>query len=209
MKLYAFPPSPNSAKVLALIGEIGLQVEVAVLDITKGQSRTPAMLAINPSGRTPVLVDGAIQLWESNAILQYLASRTPNPMWPAGDAARADIMRWQSWSLAHWTPPLQTLTFERTVKRLVGAGDPDEARCAEAEARFHPEARILDQHLTGRNWISGDGPTIADLEVGSSLMYAAVARHPIETYPNIRGWYARLSARPAWRSVMEPILAET
>lgn len=199
MKLFAFPASPNSAKVLALINELDLPVTIEFVDITKGASRTPDFLAINPTGRTPTLTDGDLHLWESNAILQYLASRKPNSFWPADDRVRADIMRWQSWSLAHWMPPLQTLTFERMVKALVGGGATDEARCAEAEARFHSEAKVLDTHLTDREWLVGDGPTIADLEVGSSLIYSVPARHPIAQYPAITAWYDRLSARPSWQ----------
>jgi glutathione S-transferase len=174
VKLYAFPASPNSAKVLVLVEELNLPVTVEILDITKGEARTPAHLAINPTGRLPALVDGDVALFESNAILQYLGSRRPNGFWPADDAQRADIMRWQCWSLAHWTPPLQTLTFERVVKAMVGRGAADEARCGDAEARFHPEAKVLDAHLAGRDWLVGEQPTIADIEVGGILAERAI-----------------------------------
>src|SRR5437879_10284276 len=57
----------------------------------------------SPTGRTPTLVDGDFVLWESNAIMQYVASHAPNTLWPDDARARADIVRWQSWQLAHWS----------------------------------------------------------------------------------------------------------
>ena len=104
MKLYGFPHSPNTWKVRAVAAHLGLRLDFEFVDLTKGQSRTPAFLALNPTGRTPALVDGDFKLWESNAIMQYLASRTTNSLWPDEARARADIMRWQSWQLAHWGP---------------------------------------------------------------------------------------------------------
>src|SRR5262249_56543075 len=60
------------------------------LDLSKGQQRTPAYLALNPTGRTPTLVDGDLMLWESTAIMQYLADRKPNALWPNDMRARCD-----------------------------------------------------------------------------------------------------------------------
>jgi glutathione S-transferase len=104
MKLYGFPPSPNSWQVRALAAHLGVPLEFEFVDITKGESHTPAYLALNPTGRTPTLVDGDFKLWESHAIMQYIASKTASSLWPDDVRARADITRWQSWTLAHWDP---------------------------------------------------------------------------------------------------------
>jgi len=82
MKLYGFPPSPNTWQVRALAAHIGVPLEFEMVDLPKGGSRTPAFLAINPSGRTPALVDGDFKLWETLAIMQYVAGKKPNPLWP-------------------------------------------------------------------------------------------------------------------------------
>src|SRR5213080_465123 len=102
MKLYAFPPSPNTWKVRAAAHQIGLPLELEIVDLTKGAQRKPDYLAINPTGRTPTLVDGDFKLWESTAIMQYIASQKPNSLWPNDARARTDIARWQSWQLAHF-----------------------------------------------------------------------------------------------------------
>ena len=128
MKLYGFAPSPNTWKVRALAAHLGIPLEYEHVDLTKGGSRTPAYLAINPTGRTPALVDGDLQLWESNAILQYLASQKPNSLWPNDARAQADIGRWQSWQLAHFSKEgCEPLLFQRLVKQLLNMGAPDEA----------------------------------------------------------------------------------
>lgn len=97
MKLYGFPPSPNTRKVQAVAAHIDVPLEFEFVDITKGKQRAPEFLAINPNGRTPVLVDGQFKLWESNAIMQYLAGTKKNSLWPDDPRTRADISRWQFW----------------------------------------------------------------------------------------------------------------
>ena len=78
MKLYGrFPPSPNTWKVRAVAAHLGIPLEIEFVDLTKGASRTPEYLALNPTGRTPTLVDGDFVLWKSKAIMQYLASQKP------------------------------------------------------------------------------------------------------------------------------------
>src|ERR1700726_5280546 len=98
MKLYGFPLSSNTWKVRALAAYLKTPLEFEFVDLTKGASHTPAYLAINPTGRTPTLVDGDFKLWESNAIMQYIAGKSANALWPTDDAKkRADIARWQFW----------------------------------------------------------------------------------------------------------------
>ena len=118
MKLYGFPPSPNTWKVRAVAAHIGIPLELALVDLSKGQQRTPEYLALNPTGRTPTLVDGELVLWESTAIMHYLANQKPNSLWPNNARARADIMRWQSWQLAHWgSDACHPLIFQNFVKK--------------------------------------------------------------------------------------------
>ena len=99
-ELYGFPPSPNTWKVRAVAAHLAIPLELEFVDLSKGQQRTPDYLALNPTGRTPTLVDGDFMLWESTAIMQYLASRAAQLALASDPRARADIMRWQSWQLA-------------------------------------------------------------------------------------------------------------
>jgi glutathione S-transferase len=200
MKLYGFPPSPNTWKVRALAAHLGMPLELVFVDLTKGGSHTPDYLALNPTGRTPTLVDGDFKLWESDAIMQYLASKTTNALWPNDARARADIVRWQSWQLAHWSKEgCEPLLIQRLVKQLLNLGPPDQAVVAKGIEAFHKEAKVLDTHLAGRPYLVGREATLADFSVAAPLFYAERAELPIAPYTNIRNWFGRVAALPCWR----------
>jgi glutathione S-transferase len=198
MKLYGFPPSPNTWKVRAVAAQLGVAIDLELVDLTK--PRTPDYLALNPTGRTPTLVDGDFVLWESNAIMQYLASRAPNPLWPNDARTRADIMRWQSWQLAHWSKEAcEPLIFQRLVKKILNLGAPDDAILAKGTEAFNREARLLDAHLSKHSYLVGNGLTLADCAVAAPLFYTKEAELPVAPYARLRDWFARISALPAWR----------
>jgi len=166
---------------------------------------TPATAAeefrrLSPTGRVPVLVDGDFTLTESSAIMLYLAGLKPEGgLWPAENRARAEVMRWMSWSLCHWHFGYQPLQWERVVKPAIYHGTPDPAAVAAAEKVFHREAAVLDQHLAARQWLVGEALTLADFSVATGLTFAGPAQLPLTPYQAIRAWYARIEALPAWR----------
>ncbi|NJK38931.1 MAG: glutathione S-transferase family protein [Oscillatoriales cyanobacterium RM2_1_1] len=202
MKLYYFPPSPNSSKVHAVAIHLQLPLELEYVDIVKGESQTPAFFKLNPTGRTPVLQDGDFILWESTAIMQYLASQVPNSLLPDDLPSRVDILRWMSWQLAHWYQACQALTYENFVKRLLQQGEPDAQIVQRATQRFHQEAIALNQHLAEREYLVGQTLTLADFSVAGDLTYAVPGQFPLEDYPHIRAWYHRVEALPAWQQTL-------
>jgi glutathione S-transferase len=209
MKLYGLPGSPNTWKVRAVAAHLGQALDVELVDLGKGEQRAPAYLALNPTGRTPTLVDGDFVLWESTAIMQYLASRTPNALWPDDARTRADIMRWQSWHLQHWGPSAcEPLLFERFVKNFFNLGPADEAVVVKATEAFHNEASILDAHLPARPFLVGTGLTLADFNVASPLIYAEEAGMPLDAYPSLRAWSVRVLDLPAWRETSPRAIAQ-
>ena len=192
MKLYGFPPSPNTWKVRAVAAYLGIPLEIEFVDLLKGASHTPAYLALNPTGRTPTLVDGDFKLSESAAIMQYIASKTANTLWPNDAQKRADIMRWQSWTLAHFSAEAcQPLTFQRLVKKFLNLGPPDQAVVARATEAFNKEAKMLDAHLAKTGCHLGIG-------VGAFLDFVSgsVVRAP--------RWMNRLGIEWIFRLVQEP-----
>lgn len=208
MKLYGFPPSPNTWKVRALAAHLGVPLEFELVDLTKGEQRTPEYLALNPTGRAPVLIDGDLVLWESNAIMQYIAGRTANPLWPDDARIRADIVRWQSWQLAHWgTEGCEPLIFERVVKRALNVGAPDAAIVAKGTECFNREAAVLDAHLSKQPYLVGDALTLADFSVAAPLFLAEPAELPLAPYAHVRDWFGRVSVLPAWRDTAPPPIA--
>ena len=200
MKLYGFPPSPNTWKVRAVAAHLGIPLQLEFVDLTKGGQHTPAYLALNPTGRTPTLVDGDFTLLESNAIMQYLASQKPSSLWPDDSRARADIAHWLSWQLAHWgAEACLPLIFNRLVKPLLNLGGPDETAVAKGTEAFHKEAKVLEARLAKQPYLVGNALTLADFAVAAPLFYAAQAGLPIEPYAKLRDWFGRVSALPAWK----------
>lgn len=199
MKLYGFAGSPRTWKVRAVASHLDIPLEYTDLDAAKGENRAPAYLTLNPTGRTPTLVDGDFVLWESDAIIQYLGSKKPNTLWPDDPRTSADIMRWQNWQSAHWgSDACVPLLFQNLVKRFFDMGPPDASVVAKATEAFHKEAAMLDAHLAKHEWLVGSGPTLADFTVGSYLFYADESKLPVGGYKHIGRWFGQLSALPCW-----------
>jgi glutathione S-transferase len=203
MRLHVFPPSPNAVKVLAGAHLLELPFETIVVDLFKGAQKAPAFTDLNPNQKMPVLEDGDFVLWESNAILQYLAGKRPERrLWPSDPRRQADVARWQFWQTAHWGPTCGTYVFERVVKRRAGLGPTNDAEVARVAPEFLRLAAVLDGRLRDRPWVAGDTLTVADVSLGAWMVYAEEAGYPLDGYPAIVRWYAMLAALPGWRRAL-------
>lgn len=203
LKIHAFPASPRAFKVLCFANHIGIAYELVVVDLTKGAQKTPEFTALNLNQRMPVLEEDGFRLWESNAILQYLASKKPElGLLPKDERDRADVSRWQFWDSAHWDAACAILVFERFVKAAFGRGGPNAAEVDKGLAQFDRCAGVLDRHLQGREFLCGNALTVADFSVGAVLIMAERASFALESHGEIRRWYASLAALPAWRKTL-------
>ena len=203
LKIHAFPVSPRAFKVLSFANHIAIPYEFVLCDLTKGAQRSAEFTALNINQRMPVLEEDGWTLWESNAIVQYLATKKPElGLLPKDERARADISRWMFWESAHWDQACAILIFERFVKGFFGRGGPDPAEVEKGLAQFNRAAKALDQHLKGRNYLCGDALSVADFSIGAPLIMAERASLPLDDYPEIRRWYASLAALPAWQKTL-------
>lgn len=206
MKFHVFIGSPRVFKVMAVANHLGLDYELRPLDPRTGEHLRPEFAALNPNKKVPVMEDDGFVLWESNAILQYLASKKPEAgLLPSDPRQRADVSRWQFWDLANWDPACATIAFERVIKVLFGMGQPATARIAEGEQKFQTCAAILDAHLKGRKFLTGNNLTLADFSIAPWLNSAERAQYPIAPHREIRRWHASLMEFPAWRKALAPI----
>jgi len=178
---------------------LGIRFESVIIDLSKPEHRRQ-LEQINPNAKVPVLVDGDFVLWESYAIMQYLADRTPGQtVLPKEPRARAEVNRWMFWGASHFAPAIGILGWENWMKGLVGAGAPDPVEVERGERDVAKYAPILDAHLDGREWLCGDDVTLADLALAPVLMVSDLARLPIRQYANIQTWYARVRELDAWQ----------
>jgi len=199
VKLYDFAFSPNCRKVRAVAYELGVALEYEHVDLLHGASRSPAFLAKNPNGRVPVLEDGDLILWESTAIVRYLAAGSP--LVPAAPRAAAEVDRWISWQLAHLGPAMSKVAFEKIVKKLTGRGAPDPVRIAEGTAEFDQLTGILDHALAGREFVAG-GLTLADFALAAHYSLASAAGLELARHRRVESWLARISARDSMKRAL-------
>lgn len=203
MKLYALPPSPNTFKVVALAHHLGLEMEVIDMDVASGGHKTADYMAKNPNALMPTLEDGDFCLWESNAILLYLAQKKPESgLWPDNPKDQAKVQQWLNWGGNHWGPSIRPFFFERIVKARFGMGPADEAEIAKAVEALPKVADVLESHLKQHPYLVGDQLTIADFSMASSGPYLAMAGVPLEKYPNIQAYCARVTGTEAWKKAI-------
>jgi glutathione S-transferase len=198
--LHTTPLSANGRKALAVARHLRVDVRIELVDVYRGEGRTPAFLAINPQGKIPTLVDGDFVLWESNAIIQYLdeaygdfalSSREPR--------RRADVARWLFWEAAHWQPALIPVlaTFVGHHVLPHGVGPPaTTVRWDDAT----PALSFLETELASRRVLVGDHLTLADFAVAGMMTYARAAAFPFDAFPHIAKWYGRIEALDAWKT---------
>jgi len=200
MRLYYNPFSSSARRVVMTVQQLGAPVELVLIKNLHDPVERAQLLELNPNAKIPVLEHGDFVLWESNAIMQYIADQVPGQtLYPTGLQERADVNRWLFWSAQHWAPALGVLTWENWMKGLFGAGERDAAAVARGERELAQFARVLDAHLRGREWISGAGLTLADFAIAVSLMRVKEASISLTEYPRIVAWFERVQALEVWQ----------
>ena len=193
--------SVNVMKVLWLVEELGVPYSRIDAGGAFGRTRDPDYVAMNPNPSVPTLVmPNGYSLWESNSILRFLARTQPGGerFYPRDPEGAGDVDRWMDWTLASLNEPLRVIfwTFIRT---------PEAERDLAAVARARDNAErlfgMLEARLEGRGFLAGD-LSIADMALGGFLhrwLNLPVERRAM---PNLRRWYDRLLARPAYAKTM-------
>lgn len=209
MRLYHHPMSSNSRRAVMTAAHLGLldetlpedrRVDLVLVDLSKGAQRKPEFLAMNVSGKVPVLDDGGFFLPESHAIMQYLALKTPGQtLYPTELRPRAEVDRWLFWSAHQLSPAVGILNWERVVKGFLGQGAPEPVLERKGEGMFVEATRALEAHLGKRDWITQDRLTLADLAVAAPLMALESARLPLVDCPRVVAWFDRVKALDAWK----------
>lgn len=201
MKLYDNPLSPNCRKVRAVAYELGLALTIVPVDIVKGASRTPEFLAKNPNGRVPLLEDGDLLLWESNAIINYLAGQAGRLL-PTNPRDRAEVDRWMSWQLAHLGPAIRQVAFERIVKKLTGQGTPDPVAIEAGLAEVRKACAVLEASIGEREYLAGT-LSVADFALASHFSVAPAAGIDLSPFPKLSAWLNRMLSRESLKRAIE------
>jgi glutathione S-transferase len=204
MRLYHHPYSFNARRAVMAALHLGSPVELVFVDLAKGEQRQPQFLKLNPNHRVPVLEDDGFLLWESHAIMQYLADKTPRQtVYPAETRARADVNRWLFWCSQHLSPAIAILNWEHVVKGILGLGGADPAEVRRGEQLVREFAGVLDAHLAGREWICGDGLSLADIAIAAPFAATVPAKLPVGDLGNLARWFAQVQTVEAWKKTAQ------
>ncbi len=194
---FYFWTTPNGYKVLMFLEETGIPYQIVPVNISKGEQFEPEFLQISPNNKMPAIVDHSpaerdvpISLFESGAILQYLAEKTGQFL-PKDIAGRAEVLQWLFWQMGGLGPMLgQNLHFgQYAPEKIPYAVD----RYVNESKRLF---KVMDKQLSNREFIAGDY-SIADM-----ASYPWVFKHPylqlqLDEFPNLKRWYHTIEQRPA------------
>ena len=199
-QLFASPLSSNSRRTQLCAAHLGIDLELVIVNLTDTGHRAE-VAKLNPNGKIPVLVEGDLILWESNAINQYLCDRTPGQtVMPTEPRARANVNRWLFWQTAHLSPAAGGFNFEFMIKKFLGKGDPDPAAVAAHTAELQRFAKVVDDHLATRTWLANDALSLADYSLAATLLHADRAQYPLQSFEHLRRHVAHVRETPAWRA---------
>jgi glutathione S-transferase len=195
LTLYHSPQS-RSIRPRWLLEELGVPCEVKLVSLAAGDQKKPEYLKLNPNGTVPTLVDGDLVLWESAAICQYLADKYPEKRLapPVGTPERGKYYQWIHYAMSGIEPPAVTV-FMHTMQLPEAERVP--ALVDGAKAQLGRVIRVVDDALAGREWILGSQFSVADVMVGSTLVWCQMMGLIGDQYANVPGYLARCAARPA------------
>jgi glutathione S-transferase len=200
LKVWGRANSSNLKKVTWLCEEIGLPHERIDAGMAFGVVDTPEYRKLNPNGLVPTIDDEGFILWESNAIVRYLAAKhAAGTLWPADLKVRADADRWMDWCTSTLSPTVRPV-FWNLVRT-----PPEQRNMKEIEDGSNKTAELLallDAALAGRKFIAGDRFSMGDIAFGPVVYLVNNVPFDRPKLANYDAWYARISERPAFRKVV-------
>ncbi|QYO76410.1 glutathione S-transferase family protein [Devosia salina] len=190
--------SSNVQALMWCVGELGLAHLRHDIGHVHGGNDTPEFLAMNPNGLVPVLQDGDDEpIWETGAILRYLAARYgPDSFWPTDPARRARVDKWAEWAKLNVALGFTGPVFWQVVRTAPSQQDP--RAIAEALARLACLLKIAEGQLADREYLAGDDFTLADIQFGHVLYRYFDIDIARPAWPAIERYYAALVRRPAF-----------
>ena len=194
MITFYYHETPNPAKVALFLEEAGLPYDVVPVDIRKGEQHDPTFLAINPNAKLPALVDGDAVIFDSSAILLYLADKSGKFLPPAGDVYRGELLSWLFFAASGIGP-----YSGQAVHFKYYAPEPKDYAVNRYVYEVERHWGIIEARLVGRRYMVGDSYTIADMTLWgwARAIGFILGQEAWATYPNVKRLLDEINARPA------------
>ena len=195
--LHEFAASGNCYKVRLTAALLGIAIERREYDILKGETRTPEFLEkVNPNGRIPVLQVGDRFIPESNSACYYLAGGSK--LIPTDRFADADMLRWMFWEQYNHEPNIATLRFWMGWVGVENLSEAQRLQLTTKREGGNAALKLMDDHLSGRDWFVGDGISLADICLFAYTHVAEEADFRLNAYPHVSEWIERVKKQPGY-----------
>lgn len=204
MKLYQSPFSSSSFKVRSVLFELGLPCEMVDVAMTQREHKTPAFLAMNPNGKIPVLEDNGFHVWESNAIVCYVAAKKPEAGLLLTDPrGMAQMHQWLQWYSTTFSPSITEVMMETVYAQFMKRQKDDQKYAAGLE-KVRRDLGVLEKSLEGKEYLCGK-LSVADFALSSALLLRKAMGFDLDAFPNVKAWQGRMEARESVRKSMPPM----
>lgn len=194
LKIYGAGLSSPSNKVRFVANALGLEYAYQPVDLVKGQNRSEEHLKLHPAGKVPVIDDDGFILFESNAIIRYLATRCESPLYPAVAKQRALVDQWSDFSAHHIATAVSRILVNRVFAPFLNQ-DVDERSLNEGLGFLDRFVPVVDTQLKERRYLAGGELTLADFNLLGALDPAEVAQIDLSGYLNVTRWRQDLMGR--------------
>jgi glutathione S-transferase len=203
MKIYGHPMSTCTRKVLTTLSEKGHEAQFELVDLTKGQQKSPEYMAKHPFGVIPFFEDDGFTMYESRAIIRYLDAKLPGEKLTPSDLPSLGRMeQWLSVEQSYFSPHCMAIVMELFFKPMRG-GTPDMDKVRKGRDETAKALDVVDRALMTQAYLSGDRFSLADISWMPYLQYLSATPHGtlITERPHVKSWWQRISTRPSWKKV--------
>jgi len=208
LKVIGVPQSTCSRRVLTVLEELKVPYTLQPIDFSKGEHKNPEYIAKQqPFGQVPVLWDGDYHLYESRAIIRYLASAydSSHKLLPTTPKLLGEVEQWISVENCNYR--VDDIVYEYVFKKYSGGGEPDAVKVEAALKKATRVLEVLENHLSAKKdlFLVGDHFTVADVVYMPYTGYFLEIKefsNTLEKYPHVLAWWKNITSRPSWQTVI-------
>ena len=207
LKIYGTFFSAPSNKVRLAASALDLEYEYHELDLAKGEHKSSEFIKINPVGKVPAIDDEGFRLFESDAIIRYLARKTESQLYPQDNKARAQIDQWIEFAYNHILVNMGMVLFNRRFATSMGT-TPNEQSIAAGEKYLNQYLPLIEKQFANTPYICGAEMSLADIALLASIEPFQFADIDIAAYPAIKNWIKGLMQQNFYQRVHTHYAAE-
>jgi glutathione S-transferase len=211
MKLYSHPLSLNCYKVRLLLSFLKQDYDYENVDLVNDQHKSDEFLTLHPLGQVPVLVDDDFSIWDSQAILVYLARKFENEQWlPLTARASAQITAWLSFAAKELAIGLAAARVHHILgEQGINFVTRLNIEIDSATSQGEKSLAVLNNYLSDHQWLAGDTPTIADIACFPAIEFAHEGKISLSAYPRVQTWVDQVKQQPGYIPMLDISKGET